>query len=85
MGIVDKVEERLGLQPEKLRATREGMKEYDNMCSSSVTFVMEEMRRRSAAKGRSTAGRGWSGDCSLGLRQDSPWRVCSSIVENKHF
>lgn len=58
MGIVDKVEERLGLQPEKLRATREGMKEYDNMCSSSVTFVMEEMRRRSAAKGRSTAGEG---------------------------
>lgn len=57
-GIVDKVEESLGLRPEKLRATREVMKEYDNMCSVSVLFVMDEMRRWSASNGRSKAGEG---------------------------
>lgn len=47
-GIVEKVVESLGLQPETLRATREVMKEYENMWSPSVLFVMEVMRRRSA-------------------------------------
>ncbi|CAN1137607.1 Chalcone synthase [Linum perenne] len=56
--ILDQVEQKLGLKPEKLRATREVLKEYGNMSSACVLFIMDEMRRTSAVKGMSTAGEG---------------------------
>ncbi|CAN1839117.1 Chalcone synthase [Linum perenne] len=56
--ILDQVEQKLGLKLEKLRATREVLKEYGNMSSACVLFIMDEMRRTSAVEGMSTAGEG---------------------------
>ena len=56
--ILDKVEEKLGLKKEKLRATREVLKENGNMSSACVLFILDEMRRRSAAEGMATTGEG---------------------------
>lgn len=56
--ILDKMEEKLGLSTEKLRATREVLRKYGNMWSACVFFVMEEMRQQSAKEGKKTAGEG---------------------------
>lgn len=56
--ILDGIEAKLGLRPEKLRATRHVLSEYGNMMSACVGFVMDEMRKGSAAEGRSSAGEG---------------------------
>ncbi|XP_039143230.1 chalcone synthase 6-4-like [Dioscorea cayenensis subsp. rotundata] len=56
--ICDKIEEKLGLKPEKLKVVRHVMSEYGNMISCSVFFAMDEMRKRSMAKGLPTAGEG---------------------------
>uniref|UniRef100_A0A0E0BKD1 Chalcone synthase n=1 Tax=Oryza glumipatula TaxID=40148 RepID=A0A0E0BKD1_9ORYZ len=57
-GIVDGVEERLGLGGEKLAATREVMRQYGNTRSSTIFLAMEEMKRRSEERGMATAGEG---------------------------
>uniref|UniRef100_A0A0E0MGE5 Chalcone synthase n=1 Tax=Oryza punctata TaxID=4537 RepID=A0A0E0MGE5_ORYPU len=57
-GIVDGVEERLGLGEEKLAATREVMRQYGNTRSSTIFLAMEEMKRRSEERGMATAGEG---------------------------
>ncbi|KAH7658686.1 Naringenin-chalcone synthase protein [Dioscorea alata] len=56
--IFDRIEEKLGLKPEKLKATRHVMSEYGNMVSCCVFFAMDEMRKRSMAEGLRTAGEG---------------------------
>ncbi|CAN0876019.1 Chalcone synthase [Linum grandiflorum] len=56
--ILDQVEEKLGLKPEKMRATREVLKEYGNMSSACVLFIMDEMRKKSAEEGKLTNGEG---------------------------
>ncbi|XP_039143221.1 chalcone synthase-like [Dioscorea cayenensis subsp. rotundata] len=56
--ILDKIEEKLELKPEKMRATRHVLSEYGNMSSPSVLFIMDEMRKRSMADGMRTAGEG---------------------------
>ncbi|KAJ0962829.1 hypothetical protein J5N97_027951 [Dioscorea zingiberensis] len=56
--ILDKIEEKLKLKPEKMRATRHVLSEYGNMSSPSVFFIMDEMRKHSAAQGKRTAGEG---------------------------
>ena len=56
--ILDKIEEKLELKPEKMRATRHVLSEYGNMSSPSVLFIMDEMRKRSMADGLRTAGEG---------------------------
>lgn len=56
--IVDKVEAKLGLEKEKLKATRHVLSEYGNMWSTSVLFVMDEMRKKSMREGRATTGEG---------------------------
>ncbi|KAL2244272.1 UNVERIFIED_CONTAM: Chalcone synthase J [Sesamum indicum] len=56
--IIDLIEKKLGLEPEKLRFTRHVLSEYGNMSSSSVFFVLDEMRKSSARDGLSTAGQG---------------------------
>lgn len=47
--ILDGIEAKLGLRPEKLRASRQVLSEYGNMMSACVGFVMDEMRKGSAA------------------------------------
>ncbi|CAL9178578.1 unnamed protein product [Musa hybrid cultivar] len=56
--ILDQVEAMLGLEKEKMKATREVLKEYGNMASGSVLFILDEMRKRSAEDGKATTGEG---------------------------
>nr|AIC32294.1 chalcone synthase [Erythranthe lewisii] len=56
--ILDQVEAKLGLAPEKLRASRRVLSEYGNMSSVTVLFILDEMRKVSAKMGRSTTGDG---------------------------
>ncbi|OIT08165.1 PREDICTED: chalcone synthase 2-like [Nicotiana attenuata] len=56
--ILDQVELKLGLKPEKLRATRQVLSDYENMTSASVLFVLDEMRNASAKEGLGTIGEG---------------------------
>nr|ALS20362.1 stilbene synthase [Morus alba var. atropurpurea]AOK93458.1 chalcone synthase 4 [Morus alba var. atropurpurea] len=56
--ILDQVEAKVGLHKEKLRATREMLREYGNMSSASVLFILDEMRKKSAEEGKSTTGEG---------------------------
>ncbi|KAK4270141.1 hypothetical protein QN277_023220 [Acacia crassicarpa] len=57
--ILDKVEAKLGLEKEKLKATRQVLSQYGNMWSTSVLFVMDEMRKKSMKEGRATTGEGF--------------------------
>lgn len=56
--ILDKVEATLSLKPEKFGPTRRVLREYGNISSASVLFIMDDMRKVSAAEGRSTTGEG---------------------------
>ena len=56
--ILDQVEAKLSLKPEKMRATREVLREYGNMSSACVLFILDEMRKKSAEEGKGTTGEG---------------------------
>ncbi|CAI9776080.1 unnamed protein product [Fraxinus pennsylvanica] len=56
--ILDQVESKLGLTPEKMHATRRVLSEYGNMSSACVLFILDEMRKSSAEEGLSTTGEG---------------------------
>ncbi|OMO91975.1 hypothetical protein COLO4_17964 [Corchorus olitorius] len=56
--ILDKIEAKLALKPERLRATRHVLSEYGNLSSASVLFILDEMRKSSREKGFSTTGEG---------------------------
>ncbi|XP_039143225.1 chalcone synthase 1-like [Dioscorea cayenensis subsp. rotundata] len=65
--IFDRIEEKLGLKPEKLKATRHVMSEYGNMISCCVFFAMDEMRKSSMPEGLRTAGEGLEWDVLHGF------------------
>ncbi|XP_058753963.1 chalcone synthase 1A-like [Vicia villosa] len=56
--ILDRVEAKLGLKPEKMQTTRYILSNYGNMSSASVLFIMDEMRRKSKEEGLATTGEG---------------------------
>ncbi|XP_076910919.1 chalcone synthase E isoform X2 [Bidens hawaiensis] len=56
--ILDQVEEKLALTPDKLRASRHVLCEYGNMSSACVLFILNEMRHSSATEGFNTTGEG---------------------------
>lgn len=56
--ILDQIEVKLGLKPEKLRATRHVLAEYGNMSSACVLFILDEMRRKSREEKLKTSGEG---------------------------
>jgi chalcone synthase len=56
--ILDQVELKLGLKPEKMRATRNVLSEYGNMSSACVLFILDDMRKKSAEDGLKTTGEG---------------------------
>ncbi|CAA2968463.1 chalcone synthase [Olea europaea subsp. europaea] len=56
--ILDQVEEKLALNPEKLRSTRHVLSEYGNMSSACVLFILDEMRKSATKEGMSTTGEG---------------------------
>ncbi|KAJ1407281.1 Thiolase-like [Sesbania bispinosa] len=56
--ILDQVETKLSLKPEKMEATRHVLSEYGNMSSACVLFILDEMRRKSIENGLGTTGEG---------------------------
>ncbi|GKV27588.1 hypothetical protein SLEP1_g36747 [Rubroshorea leprosula] len=56
--MLDQVETKLDLKPEKLLASRQILAEYGNMSSASVLFIMDVMRKKSAENGLKTTGEG---------------------------
>ncbi|PON72892.1 Polyketide synthase, type III [Trema orientale] len=56
--ILDQVEIKLGLKPEKLRSTRHVLSEFGNMSSACVLFILDEMRKSCAKNGLKTTGEG---------------------------
>ncbi|KAF8028830.1 hypothetical protein BT93_E1481 [Corymbia citriodora subsp. variegata] len=56
--ILNQIEAKLGLKKERLRAVRHVLREYGNMSSACVSFVLDEMRRKSAEEGLATTGEG---------------------------
>ncbi|KAG6484054.1 curcumin synthase 3-like [Zingiber officinale] len=67
-GIMDAVEAKLGLEQGKLQSSRHVFSEFGNMMSATVLFVMDEVRKRAAAKGAATTGDGlqWGVLCGFG-------------------
>ncbi|KAK3428326.1 hypothetical protein EUGRSUZ_F04371, partial [Eucalyptus grandis] len=49
---LDEIETKLRLKPDKLEATRHVLSEFGNMASSSVFFVLDEMRKRLTEGGK---------------------------------
>ncbi|KAF9608623.1 hypothetical protein IFM89_010108 [Coptis chinensis] len=56
--ILDQVEEKLNLEPEKLGVTRQVLSEYGNMSSASVLFILDQMRKKSVQEELKTTGGG---------------------------
>lgn len=52
------IETKLGLEQSKLATARHVFSEFGNMQSATVYFVMDELRKRSAAENRATTGDG---------------------------
>ncbi|MCD9639192.1 hypothetical protein HAX54_023570 [Datura stramonium] len=66
--IVDQIESKLGLKPEKLKVTRHVLSDYGNMGCATVLFVLDEMRKTSMKEGLGSTGEGleWGVLCSIG-------------------
>nr|3A5Q_A Chain A, Benzalacetone synthase [Rheum palmatum]3A5Q_B Chain B, Benzalacetone synthase [Rheum palmatum]3A5R_A Chain A, Benzalacetone synthase [Rheum palmatum]3A5R_B Chain B, Benzalacetone synthase [Rheum palmatum] len=56
--ILDQVTAKVGLEKEKLKVTRQVLKDYGNMSSATVFFIMDEMRKKSLENGQATTGEG---------------------------
>ncbi|XP_074321719.1 chalcone synthase-like [Silene latifolia] len=56
--ILDKMEARLGLKDHKLEASRHVLSEFGNMSSTTIIFVLDEIRNRSFKEGMPTTGQG---------------------------
>jgi chalcone synthase len=56
--ILDQVEAKLKLSKDKMQGSRDVLSEYGNMSSSSVLFVLDQIRQRSMKMGASTTGEG---------------------------
>lgn len=56
--ILDVVEQKCDLKPEKLRSSRCILSEYGNLTSVCVLFILDEMRKFSVNNGLSTTGEG---------------------------
>ncbi|KAI5441334.1 Chitin synthase 4 [Lathyrus oleraceus] len=80
--ILDKIEEKLTLKPEKLRCIRKILSEYGNMSSACVLFSLDEMRKKSSQDGLKTTGEGleWGVLLSFGPGLTIETIVLRSIV-----
>ncbi|CAM6098147.1 unnamed protein product [Calypogeia fissa] len=61
--LLDEVERTLHLNPRKLEATREVLRDYGNMSGASVLFILDRLRKRSFDMEEETTGEG----CEWGL------------------
>ncbi|CAN6552483.1 unnamed protein product [Malus baccata var. baccata] len=67
LAILDQVEAKLALKPEKLEATRQVLSDYGNMSSACVLFILDEVRRKSTEKGLKTTREGLEWGVLLGF------------------
>ncbi|XP_014518343.2 chalcone synthase [Vigna radiata var. radiata] len=65
--ILNQIEEKVRLNPNKLKASRKVLSEYGNMSSACVLFVLDEMRRMSVTEGKGTTGEGFEWGVLLGF------------------
>ncbi|WKA06883.1 hypothetical protein VitviT2T_024762 [Vitis vinifera] len=65
--ILDQIEAKLSLKKEKLEVSRHVLREYGNIVSSCVFFVMDEMRKRSFKEEKATTGEGLEWGVLLGF------------------
>ena len=65
--ILDQIEAKLDLKPEKLSTNRYVLSEFGNMYSACVIFILDEMRKRSLKEGKATTGEGWAWGVLLGF------------------
>nr|GMD55200.1 chalcone synthase-A [Ipomoea batatas] len=65
--ILDRIEEKLGLGPEKLQASREVLSEYGNLTSACVLFILDEVRNKSKKDEQMTTGEGLEWGVVLGF------------------
>jgi chalcone synthase len=56
--ILTKIEEKLGLNKDKMQGSREVLSEFGNMSCASIMFVLDQIRKRSVKMGASTLGEG---------------------------
>eukprot|EP00249_Psilotum_nudum_P017234 c26225_g1_i1 orf=656-1855(-) len=75
--ILDVIEEKLKLQPEKLRASRHVLSEFGNMSSCTVLFVLDHMRKASMENGCATTGEGYELGILMGM---GPGMTVESIL-----
>ncbi|GAB2265030.1 Chitin synthase, class 2 [Dionaea muscipula] len=61
--ILDAVENKLGLEKDKMTESRYVLREYGNLTGACVLFILNEMRNSSLREGRSTTGKG----CDFGV------------------
>ncbi|KAG9440840.1 hypothetical protein H6P81_021005 [Aristolochia fimbriata] len=75
--VLDVVEKKLGLRPEKLKATRDVLKDHGNMMSACVLFIMDLVRKRSREECCRNFGEGFEWGVLFGF---GPGLTVESIV-----
>ncbi|MCO5576229.1 hypothetical protein L7F22_030038 [Adiantum nelumboides] len=75
--ILDQVEEKLGLKPEKMAPSRHVLSEFGNMSSACVSFIMDHMRKKSVEENSKTTGEGFEWGLLLGF---GPGLTCETVL-----
>lgn len=75
--ILDQVEQKLQLKPEKMAASRQVLSDYGNMSSACVLFIMDYMRKKSLEEKLPTTGEGLEWGLLLGF---GPGLTCETIL-----
>ncbi|XP_078158074.1 stilbene synthase 4-like [Carex rostrata] len=65
--ILNQVEAKLKLDKDKLRLSRKVLREYGNISSPTVLFILDELRKESVKEGKSTTGGGLEYGVLLGF------------------
>jgi chalcone synthase len=65
--ILDQVEQKLGLKPEKMGPSRHVLSEFGNMSSACVLFIMDHVRKTSVEQRLATTGQGQEWGLLLGF------------------
>jgi chalcone synthase len=74
--ILNQIENQLALVPEKLAASREILRNYGNMASACVLFVLDQIRNKSIKAGASTTGEGKEFGLLIGIGPGLTMECC---------
>jgi chalcone synthase len=76
VAILNQIETQLSLTPEKLGASREILRNYGNMGSACVLFVLDEVRNRSIKAGAANTGEGKDYGLLIGIGPGLTMECC---------